>query len=188
MVLDEQLLWQLHNDPRAGLQTLMDEYLGLVSVIVKNRISSVCTIDDVEECVSDVFFAFYQRRKDIDLQKGSIKAYLCSIAKRKAIDLYRSKVIEMSKVSLDDEYTQESTTNGFTVEESFITNETSNILMKAICDLGEPDHEIIVRKFYFRERSKDISRRLNMTVTAIDSRTSRALVKLRHSLGGIFNG
>ena len=51
--------------------------------------------------------------------------------------------------------------------------------MDAVKGLGEPDSEIIIRKFYLGESSKQISDRLSMTVSAIDTRTSRALKKLR---------
>lgn len=51
--------------------------------------------------------------------------------------------------------------------------------MQAIKDLGEPDHEIIVQKYFFNESSNSISKRLGMTVTAIDSRASRAIKELR---------
>ena len=51
--------------------------------------------------------------------------------------------------------------------------------MDAVKGLGEPDSEIIIRKFYLGENSKQISDRLSMTVSAIDTRASRALKKLR---------
>ena len=60
-----------------------------------------------------------------------------------------------------------------------VSKELKAALMDAVKGLGEPDSEIIIRKFYLGESSKQISDRLSMTVSAIDTRTSRALKKLR---------
>ena len=65
------------------------------------------------------------------------------------------------------------------IEQGYIDKELRKQLVEAIKSLGEPDSEIIVRKFYFGESSKQISERLAMTVSAIDTRASRALKKLR---------
>jgi RNA polymerase sigma-70 factor (ECF subfamily) len=185
---DAQLLALLHNNPSEGLGILMDEYIGLVCVIVKNRLNSVCAKEDVEECISDVFVAFYEGINKFDLQQGTIKAYLCAIAKKKAINIYLAKLKVINNISIDDEFIQKSTSDDFLIEEEYLTKVNRRILMQAIKDLGEPDHEIIVRKYFFDESSKSISKRLGMTVTAIDSRTSRAIKKLRGRLESGLNG
>ena len=57
-------------------------------------------------------------------------------------------------------------------------------LMGAVKALGEPDCEIILRKFYLSQSSKEIAERLNMTVSNVDTRTHRAIKRLRNELGG----
>ena len=52
-------------------------------------------------------------------------------------------------------------------------------LLEAVKSLGSPDSEIIVRKYYMGESSKEIAEKLSLTVNAVDTRTSRALKKLR---------
>ena len=58
-------------------------------------------------------------------------------------------------------------------------------LLEEIKALGEPDSTILLRKFYYRQSSKDIARDLGLTVSNVDTRTHRALVKLRKQLGGM---
>jgi len=50
--------------------------------------------------------------------------------------------------------------------------------------LGEPDHEILIRKFYLLQPSKVIAEKMGMSVSAVDTRTHRAIAKLRDMLGG----
>ncbi len=87
--MDEIILKKLRSNPEEGLISLMDTYMGLVYTIVKNKLCSVCRREDIEECVSTVFYDFYRQIETIDLNKGSVKSFLAVIAKRRSIDLYR---------------------------------------------------------------------------------------------------
>lgn len=179
---DEQMLLLLKSDPERGLRELMREHTGLVCGIVRNRVGGVCGERDIEECVSDIFTAFYCSLARVDTGRGSVRGWLCAIAKNKASDLYRRVV--RTGASLDDEGLNELPFDGITPEQSAIDAESRRELVDAIASLPDIDREIIVRKFYYREPSKNIARRLGITVSAVDTRTHRALKKLRDVLGG----
>ncbi len=181
---DAELIDLLQKTPDRGIERLMDEYMGLVCYVVKGRLSGLCSKEDMEDCVSDVFCDFYHKADSIDLSLGTIKAYLCSMARYKAINLYKAKARESGRLSLDREYAQDAFSEDFSVEDEYLTEELRHELMHEIRRLGRPDHEIIVRKFFFNEPSKSIAKRLNMTVSAVDTRTHRALKKLKERLGG----
>ena len=119
---DTELVELIKSNPNQGLKILMDEYMGLLCTVVREKLHTVCDEFEMEACVSDVFVEFYNNIDRYTESKGSIKSYK---------------------------------------------------------SLGEPDSEIIIRKFYFGETSKQIAERLAMTVSAIDTRASRALKKLR---------
>ncbi len=185
---DADLLHLLKKDPSKGLHALMDVYAGLVFFLIRNKTSDVCSIEDMEECMSDVFTAFYRRVPEIDLQKGTIKAYLCQIAKRTAIHLYKKKTAEKCNVSLNDAYREGSTSDGFSIEETYVAEETRARLIKSIGELTEPDRAIIISKYFYGESSRSISARLGLSVSAIDTRASRALKKLKTKLEGKIDG
>lgn len=175
---DAKLLQLLLDRPDRGMEELMDQYLSLVWAVVKGRAGSLCSTQDLEECVSDVFTQFYRQRETIDPNRGSVKGYLCSIARRRATDLYRKAAGTPSPLSLDDEILS----NSLPIRDEYFTEEGRRQVVEAIRGLDEPDREIIVRKFYFREPSKSIAQRLGMSVPAVDTRTHRALKKLRDRL------
>lgn len=180
---DDELLQLIETDPEAGMKLLTDRYAGLVFSVVRGKMQGFCDTD-VESCVSDVFSDFYLGRGNIDPERGSIKAWLCVIAKRKAIDCLRARAKEQGNVSLDDEQTAVQVTDTFSVEGDFEDREQRKALLQAIRDLGEPDHEILVRKFYLSQPSKVIAEKMGMSVSAVDTRTHRAIAKLRDKLGG----
>ena len=72
----------------------------------------------------------------------------------------------------------------FSVEGEFEAREQKRRLAEAVDSLGEPDREIIVRKFFLRQPSKLIAERLGLTAANVDTRTHRAVRKLRELLGG----
>ena len=179
---DKELIELIKTNPNVGLDKLMKDYMGLICTIVREKLHSVCDEFEMESCASDVFVEFYNNIDKYTEEKGSIKSFICVIAKRRAIDIFRSKSKEFGNVSMDDDEAYVSVPDNVDIEASYISNEQKKELLEAINSLGEPDHEIIVRKFYLGESSKQISERLSMTVTAIDTRSSRALKKLKKIL------
>ena len=61
-------------------------------------------------------------------------------------------------------------------------NETRDILMNKINELGEPDSTIILQKYYYDRSSGEIAEMLSMKASAVRMRAARALEKLRKSL------
>ena len=162
---------------------MMNNYMALIYTIIFNKLSSMYSKEDIEECVSDVFFEVFRYRNRIDLQKGSIKAFLAVIAKRKAIDMYR-KNKNNNHIPIDD-ISQSLHTAEDEVADSILLNESNLELIDAIKSLGEPDSEIIIRKYYLSQSSKDISKNIGLKVNTIDKKVSRCIQKLKKVLGGI---
>lgn len=177
---DKKLLSVLQSDPDEGIRILMDSYAKLVYTVVNARLSRIYSADEVYEYVSDVFVEVYKNRKRIDLSRGSLKAYICVIAKNKAVDAVRKNASRIRATSLDGEDTDVS--SDFSVEEICFDNELKGELISAVNSLGEPDREIILRKFYYSESAREIAERLSMTENAVNVRTHRALKKLKEIL------
>ena len=183
MISDIELLKVLHNKPELGLKMMMDNYMALIYTIVFNKLSGMYSKEDIEECVSDVFYEVFHYKNRIDLQKGSIKAFLAIIAKRKAIDLFR-KNKNNYHIPIDD-VSEGLYTMVDDVADSILLKESSSVLIDAIKSLGEPDSEIIIRKYYLHQSSKDIAKNIGLKVNTIDKKVSRCMQKLKKVLGGI---
>jgi len=183
LISDIELLKLLHNEPEVGLKTMMDSYMALIYTIVSNKLYGMYSKEDIEECVSDVFFEVFNHKSRIDLQKGSIKAFLAIIAKRKAVDIYRKNKIN-NEIPIDY-VSMHLHTIVDDVSNSILLKESNSVLINAIKSLGEPDSEIIIRKYYLHQSSKDISKNLDLKVNTIDKKTSRCMQKLKKILGGI---
>ena len=189
---DQLLYTLLRSDPAAGLNAVMAQYVGLVWAVVAGRLSGG-TREDVEECVSDVFQAFYEQRDLFDPEKGSIRAYLCVMAKRAAIGRYRqlsNPLRQTVSLELLDSAVSDGTAifDGAAVldgaAEAAEEQELRGQLIRAVRALGEPDHEIFIRKFYLGQTTKQIAREMELRPNTVDKKVSRGYDKLRKILEG----
>ncbi len=181
---DGKLLRLLHKDPNAGMEQLLNQYTGLVYAVVKGKLdNSYYVSSDIEDCVAEVFCKFYTELSDYDPSRSSIKSYLCVIARNHAINVAKKRSFEGS-LSLDDEQSLLQVADDLMIDSELADEELRRAVIKAVEDLGEPDSSIIFRKYYYGESSKAIAKAVGLTVSNVDTRTHRALSKLRKQFGG----
>ena len=181
---DKKLLELIKKHPNKGMNLLMNEYGGLVFYVVQKRLQN--NMNDIEECVSDVFIDFYSNINAVDLNKGSIKAFLVTIATRRAIDTYRRNSVHQEVYSLDDEhsfteYMLPKENNN--PEELAIQKNDEDRLLQAVKELGEPDSQILYRRYFMQQSVKEIAETLGMKSNSVSKRITRALSVLEERLG-----
>lgn len=180
---DEELLRDLKSNPTESFTYLVEKYTPLVFTICKNTLTPIGTIEDAQECASDVFYNFYKNIDFVDLSKGSIKGYLAVCAKRSAISLLRKLKRGNNVISInDDEVTIELKSDALIDEEI-----DKKAVLNAVKSLGEIDSEIILRRFYLGETAAEIAKKMKMKPDAVQKRAKRAQEKLRKILEGEMN-
>ena len=133
--------------------------------------------------MADVFSKFYTELADYDPAKASIKSYLSVIARNHAINVAKKRSLE-GGISLDDERSLLQIADDVMIDSELADEELRREVIKAVEDLGEPDSSIIFRKYYYGESSKEIAKATGLSVSNVDTRTHRALNKLRKMFGG----
>lgn len=178
---DQELLDALRRTPEQGMRTLMEQYAGLLYAVAKGRLpGDVFCPADVEGCVADAFSEFYLDLDKYDPEKGSIRSWLCVIARHNALDLVRRRYREAGVLPLDEGL--EAAGAGEALESGLEERELRRVMLEAVRELEEPDREIVLRKYYLGEPSREIAGRLGLTVSNVDTRTHRAIGKLREKL------
>lgn len=182
---DDELINILKTDPNTGMTLLLKQYAGLIYSVVRHKLAGQTFCDaDIEHCVADTFSEFYCDLDNFQNAAGSIRAWLCVIARNNAYDRLRRYKKEAGTLSLDAEGIAAPWDDTFSVEEALVTKEFREELLREIKALGEPDSTILLRKYYLSESSKEIAANLNLTVSAVDTRAHRAIQKLRNLFGG----
>ncbi len=174
---DIELLDLLQKNPEKGLKALIAQYGGLVYAVVRRNLPESLCAADAEACAAEVFSEFYLDLDKFDPSKGSIKAWLCIIARHNAVDLARRNT---AVLPLDEDIRADIV--GVSLESNLEERELRRAVLSEVKSLDEPDREILLRKFYLGESSKEIAKRLKMSVSNVNTRTSRAVDKLRKRL------
>lgn len=177
---DNELRDCLRNSTEEGCRALFDTYFNYVYSIVHHILRGYAAREDVEECVMDIFLDVIQH---YDTQhEGSLKAYVGTTAKRKAIDRSRAfssrskYIIPMESDQLSELPSEKR------VEDTVEQAEQGRILMDCIRELGEPDATIIIQKYFYDRNSVEISRILGLSPPAVRMRCTRAMKRLRKEL------
>ncbi len=184
LIRDEYILRLLKKDSQAGMELLIDEYGSLVVYIIRQRISSVCSEYDVEECAADTFTDLYESLDSIDLKKGSLKGYISLIARRRAIDRFNTAAKEKGMTAAEEPCFDSLPDTSPDPEAAAISAETGACLLEEVRKLGEPDNEILFRRYYLEQSVNEIAQALSMKRPAVSKRIARALNKLRVSMEG----
>ena len=174
---DRELMKLLRRRPEEGFRQLMELYMGAVCTVVRARLGELGTREDVEDCVSETFAAFYRALDRVDLRRGTVKTFLCAIARNRSIDCYKALVRSAANDPWEEE--RPALAASFSLEEAYITEETRREVVEEIAALDQPDREILVRRFLLGQPSRAVAQALDMTVSAVDTRTHRALKKLK---------
>ena len=155
---------------------LMDTYNKLLWLVVGNILEKAGTAEDIEDCISDVYLKLIEDPKCYDYKKGSIKSFLVRTGKNKAIDRYRqlakSNIIELSTEMFSQNKEDD-------VLESVIYTADKNALLEAINLLKEPGKEILIRRYFFDEKPKEISSKMQLSVKEVENKLYQSKVKIR---------
>ena len=176
---DEKLLKLIRENPDEGAKKLIRQYAELVFGIVKTRLDGVCGKTEQKDLTADVLTDFLQSAGEFR-GETSIKNYLCLIARNAAVDLYRKKLPE---ISLESETLTLELKAATDVEAEAERKRLLSEITEAVLKLGHPDSDIIFAKYWFGESTKSVAARLRMTVSAVDTRASRAIAAIRERFG-----
>lgn len=167
---NEVLLKLLIEQPEEGISVLIEQYGGYVHTIVHNKLQDIAAKEDIDETVSDVFVMLWKWVKEHPQTDVNLRAMLAVMAKRHAINRFHALKKQAQCDSLDEMFVQ---------PQDVSATDESVILMETVKSLGHPDSEIILRRYYFGQTSREIGDALGLKTNTVDQKLSRGLKKLR---------
>ena len=174
MIEEQYLIRQIKSGSQKALETVIDRYGSYVKAIAANIIKPSMTDADVEEVVSDVFLSLWSHPGDPD--RGSLKGYLAAITRNKARDRLRRFHIE---IPLENDFLE------VPVEDSCRQIELAQLkqAVKQMVDrLEEPDRTILLRYYYFYQKTDAIARDMGMNPATVRTKLARSRQKLKEWL------
>jgi RNA polymerase sigma-70 factor (ECF subfamily) len=168
MVDEAKLLMRLKQKQENSINQAIEIYTPYLSTVLYNTSTSLSK-EDAEEIISDVFVALWKNAEYIDLEKGSVRTYIATIARNLAYKRLRKNIaiasLDEIEVACDKD-----------MEKDCVVHDA---VWQAVMSLGEPDSEIFVRCYKYGERIRDIAKATGINVSTIKSKLSRGKKKLK---------
>ncbi len=156
-----------------AMQKIICRYSRLLWSIVGAVLSQVGSTEDMEECVADVFIDLWEHPQKYDESRGNLKAWLSVIARNKAIDRYRQKT-KIQTIPLEETVLAQ-----MGVEPEMENREE---FQEALAELTEEEREILLRRYVYQQKPKEMAVALGLSVKQIENRLYRIKAKMRKQM------
>ncbi|MGN6714701.1 RNA polymerase sigma factor [Anaerocolumna jejuensis] len=176
---DEAIVNLLFEKNEIGLFKLAEKYEKLLIHIAGTILGE--RKEDIEECVNDTYMKLWKHIERYDMERASLKTYLKVIVRNTAINKLRDLSRREGMVYKEDfsDIAQYYIDQSQNVENQVFRKEDILLLNEIIKELNKKDRELVLRRYYYLQSSKDIACAMKMSVTAVDSRLSRLRNKMK---------
>lgn len=174
---DDKLVKEIKKGNEKALESLIDKYGWIVKTVVSKHLFYFENLQ--EECINDIFLGVWNNIEKYNPEKASLKNWIASISKYKAIDYLRKYYKELNEQNIDD------ITNITSEEDDYkeiIENGVDEELEELIAPLKERD-KVLFRKLFYEEKTvEEISLEDNISPSNIYNRVSRGKKKIKKKL------
>lgn len=172
---DEEMAKKLKSHDEKAFEKIIDKYTNYVAAIVFNIVGERLAKLDIEEITSDTFITLW--RNSDKIREDSLKAYIVCIAKSRAKDRLRRE--EKGEVYNIDDFDE---ADGTAIDSDYEKQEICTALKQEVDKLEDPDKEIIIRYYYFYQKTSQIAELLNLNLETVKTKLKRSRQKLKNAL------
>lgn len=154
------------------MQELIERYTPMICSIAGRYLQNA---EDVKDVVSETFAEVYTCRENYDLAQSSLSTWIGTIARNKAVSLYRKN---RDLLTYDGEIeTMDQVTPDYTER-----LDDAALLEAAISELSETDRQILRMRYYGDMSLAEIAGALQIPYETVKKRHTRSIHKLRKIL------
>ncbi len=179
---DGQVLGLIADKDRGALECLYDRYSNTVYSLAMHMLRDSGA---AEEVTQDVFFNVWRRAASYDSQRGSVTAWLFSIAHHRTIDELRRRRREQTHVQPGVDLTNKPSVNGSYGDPFTYTSRRFDRgqIEVALFTLRPEQREIVMLAYFGGLTHSEIANQLGQPLGTVKTRMRLALKKLREVLG-----
>lgn len=163
---------KLANRDQSGLRELKSKYGRLIASVCRSVLKSP---QDIEEVENDVLYAVWEGIPRDDPE--NLTAYICRIARRRAVDKLRYNTAAVRNSDLLTEL-DECLPSGCSPEDSAEKAELAEAMNEWLRSLDEKQRKLFTLRYFYMYSTKEAAKACSMSQTAVTT----ALSRLRGSL------
>ena len=170
---DKKMISAIIKRDEQMLAFVIQKYSKLLWKITASILLNVSSVQEVEECVADVFIFLWQYPEKYNPDRAKLSSWLSMIARSKAVDRYRS-LIKNKEISMEEIIVE-----SLGYAEVRTSDEDKEELLFYIAELDEKEKELIVRRYYYEQKPAEIALALDIPKKQIENRLYYAKQKLK---------
>jgi len=176
---DEDLMPLVGRKDPEAFEVLFDRHGGaaysLAYRIVGDRAAA-------EEVTQEAFISVWRSGARFDATRGSVRSWLLSVVRNRAIDFLRSRAGKAPKLTFDDDSVLEQRPAQERTEEEALQRETSAELRGALGKLPGEQSKVIELAYFGGFSHSEIAQMLNLPMGTVKGRMRLGLEKIRGDL------
>lgn len=173
---DEELMPLVGGKDPEAFEVLYDRHGGaaysLAYRIVGDRAAA-------EEVTQEAFISVWRSGARFDAARGSVRSWLLSVVRNRAIDSLRSKAGKAPKLDFDDESALEQRPAAERTEEEALRRETASELRGALGKLPGEQSKVIELAYFGGFSHSEIAKILSLPMGTVKGRMRLGLEKIR---------
>ena len=154
-------------------EQIYEQYHDKVFAYIRNHVNQ---IEDAEDLCSDVFIKIYSKIDTFDSSKASISTWIYAMTSNTVIDFYRTNHIH-------SEIPEDLAEDKSLIEDEVLSNESLEILAKALKELPQEQRDIIVLRYYRGLTLQEVAAQMNLSYGVTKLRHREALGRLKDLIG-----
>lgn len=177
--MDQDIVGLLRARDQKSIELTSQRYEPLIRYIAVTILGN--REQSVEECINDVYLKIWTHGAEYDYEKGLFKTYLKAITRNTALN-YLRKLRRLEELEGMDE--SDTIQSGYidysqNVEQQMIFREEVQVLNRILGEMKKKDKELVLRRFYYLQSTRQIAVAMGMSENAVDSKLSRLRKKIK---------
>jgi RNA polymerase sigma-70 factor, ECF subfamily len=176
---DEELMPLIGEKDPEAFEVFYDRHGGVAYSLAYRIVGEKAAAEDVTQ---EAFISIWKSGARFDRARGSVRSWMLSIVRNRAIDALRSRAGKAPKLSFDDDAILEQRPAEELTDREAMRRETASELRGAIGELPGEQSKVIELAYFGGFSQSEISRMLGVPLGTVKGRMRLGLEKIRGEL------
>lgn len=176
---DEELMPLIGEKDPEAFEVFYDRHGGVAYSLAYRIVGEKAAAEDVTQ---EAFISIWKSGARFDRARGSVRSWMLSIVRNRAIDALRSRAGKAPKLTFDDDAVLEQRPSEELTEEEAMRRETATEIKGALGELPGEQSKVIELAYFGGFSQSEISRMLGVPLGTVKGRMRLGLEKIRGEL------